>query len=79
MFHRFLIEERILAHDPTENVELPKKKQSLPTFLTIEEIDLLMSQPDLGTTKGTRDRAILEFLYATGTRVSELVNIRQSD
>jgi integrase/recombinase XerD len=79
MFHRFLIEEKRETHDPTVNIELPKKPKSLPTVLRIEEIDLIMAQPDLGTVKGIRDRAILEFLYATGARVSEAVSVSIAD
>lgn len=79
MFHRFLIEAGLTDDDPTEHIDLPRKSKSLPTVLNIEEVDLLMAQPDLQTSKGIRDRAILEFLYATGARVSELVNVRPSD
>ncbi len=78
MFHRFLMNENILSFDPTDNMEVPKSGRKLPTFLEIHEIELLLSQPDVQLPKGIRDRAILETLYATGVRVSELVGIARS-
>lgn len=74
-FHRFLLNEKIRDVDPTENLEVPKIRRKLPIFLEIHEVDLLLSQPDVQLPKGIRDRAILETLYATGVRVSELVGI----
>jgi integrase/recombinase XerD len=71
MFHRFLLAEGITPSDPTEHLTSPKLEQHLPGVLTPEEIDLLIKQPDIGTPLGLRDVALLEFLYATGARVSE--------
>ncbi len=60
-------------------VELPKKEQTIPDVLTIEEIELLLSQPDTTTPKGLRDRAIMELLYATGMRISEALSLKLYD
>lgn len=79
MFHRFLQTERIAAKDPTEEVVTPKLSQKLPVFLTLEEVELLLAAPDERTTAGVRDRAMLELLYATGMRVSELVKVMLND
>lgn len=70
-FHRFLFTEGIAPSDPTEHLASPRLERHLPDVLTAEEIDLLMQQPDLTTPLDIRDRALLEFLYATGARVSE--------
>jgi integrase/recombinase XerD len=79
MFHRFLLSEGITASDPTEHVAAPKKPRRLPEVLNREEIDLLMEQPDHTTQLGLRDRAILEFLYATGLRAAELLTFQRTD
>ncbi|MBN1350216.1 site-specific tyrosine recombinase XerD [candidate division KSB1 bacterium] len=79
MFHRFLIGENLCSHDPTEIIALPKLSQKLPSVLNVSDIELLMQQPDLSDIKGIRDRALLEFLYATGVRISELLSIKQSE
>lgn len=78
-FHRFLLREGTVDFDPTENIEPPKLKRNLPTVLDQMEIEKLLDQPDPDTPLGLRDKAMLEFLYATGLRVSELISIRQSD
>ncbi len=72
---RFLISEGYLDTDPTENMESPKKVQKLPRVLTTAEVDKLLAQPRAGTPSGLRDKAMLELLYATGIRVSELVSL----
>lgn len=77
-FHRFLVSEDLAPNDPTELLRSPKKQRSLPTVLSIQEIDSILKQPDTSTPLGIRDRAILEVLYATGMRVSELVNLKRS-
>jgi integrase/recombinase XerD len=74
--YRFLVSERILPRDPTEELELKTPRRKLPEVLTIPEVDMVLSQPDLSTNKGIRDHAILEFLYATGARVSEVTTLR---
>jgi integrase/recombinase XerD len=76
---RFALAEEAISADPTLNLESPKVRKSLPTYLRMEEIDRLLAQPDLGTPQGVRDRAIIELLYSTGMRVSELVGLRASD
>lgn len=78
-FFGFLLVEEIREDDPSELLELPKIGRKLPEFLTIEEIDMLLSSVDLSKKEGHRNRAILETLYSCGLRVSELVNLRFSD
>ena len=76
---RFLVGERHLKHDPTENLENPKVWTSLPKSLQAEEVEALLRAPDRETPHGVRDRAMLELLYATGLRVSELVRVKVDD
>jgi integrase/recombinase XerD len=76
---RFLKAERHCAADPTEEVDLPRFGRRLPEFLTVEEVDRLLAAPDRATPRGARDGAMLETLYATGLRVSELVKLRLRD
>ena len=78
-FHRFLVGEGIHDDDPTENIETPKRSKYLPGVLSVAEVDVVLRQPDIRQQLGLRDRAILEVLYATGVRVSELTNLKQSD
>lgn len=78
-FHRFLLGEGIADDDPTQNVDPPKRTKSLPGVLSISQIDRVMKQPEVTTPLGIRDRAILETLYATGMRVSELLALKQSN
>jgi integrase/recombinase XerD len=78
-FFRFLKAERLSASDPTEDVDLPRFGRPLPTFLTVAEVDLLLAAPDRRSDRGARDGAMLETLYATGLRVSELVKLRLPD
>ncbi len=77
-FHKFLVAEEKSADDPTEDLEPPKRERALPEILTLPEIERILSQPDCSTTLGIRDRTILETLYATGVRVSELLDLHQS-
>jgi integrase/recombinase XerD len=74
-FFRFLIQEGILEKNPVENLESPKVTKTLPEILTLKEIEQLLEQPDPQTALGKRDRAMLEILYATGMRVSELTQL----
>lgn len=74
--YRFLVSEGICKGDPTHEIEMPKMTRKLPEFLSIEEVDDLLSQPPVDIPRGLRDRAMLETLYATGLRVSELVQLR---
>ncbi len=78
-FFRFLLIENIKQEDPTVNIDTPKTWSNLPKFLTFEEVERLMEQPDEATRKGIRDRAMIELLYATGLRVSELINLKRED
>jgi integrase/recombinase XerD len=78
-FHRYLVGEGEGGDDPTESIDAPKLPRTLPGVLTIQEVDRILRQPDTSEDIGLRDRAILETLYATGMRVSELVNVKQSD
>jgi integrase/recombinase XerD len=74
-FFRFLIQEGVLESNPVEELESPKLAKTLPEILTLEEIEQILEQPNLQTPLGTRDRAMLEMLYATGMRVSELTQL----
>ena len=73
---RFLVAERHLKKDPTENLENPKLWSTLPKSLQPHEVEALLAAPDRATTDGLRDAAMLELLYATGLRVSELIKVR---
>ncbi len=75
----FLVEEGVVAKNPTENLSSPRVGRSLPEVLTVEEVGALLSGPDGETPEAARDRAMLELLYATGTRVSELVSLDLGD
>jgi integrase/recombinase XerD len=77
--YRFLVAERHLQHDPTENLENPKLWTSLPKSLLPSEVEALLKAPDTTTAEGLRDVAMLELLYATGLRVSELIRVRIED
>jgi integrase/recombinase XerD len=76
---KFLKAERVCPTDPTEDIDLPRYGRKLPEFLTVEEVDRLLAAPDRKTPRGARDAAMLETLYATGLRVSELVKLRLRD
>ena len=70
---RFLVKEKILKEDPVADIDMPKAHKKLPEFLDVDEVERLLAQPDLTIPRGIRDKAMLEVLYATGLRVSELV------
>jgi len=80
-FYRYLQREELLKVNPLEKASSPKLDKRLPSFLSIEEVKQLLEAPDLSTPKGQRDRALLELLYASGLRVSELagLNLEQVD
>src|SRR5262249_45202639 len=77
MFHRFLIGEGMTGHDPTQALDAPKLPRSLPAVMSFEEVEAMIRQPDTSKPLGLRDRAILETLYATGMRVSEVITLTQ--
>lgn len=78
-FFQFLVKEGRLATDPAHEVEAPHISHSLPKYLNFKEVESLLIQPDVATPTGLRDRALLELLYATGMRVSELLSVRWED
>jgi integrase/recombinase XerD len=77
--YRFAVREGRLESDPMENLKAPRAFTALPRFLTPAQVDALLAAPDVATPLGLRDRAILEVLYATGLRVSELIGLRAGD
>lgn len=77
-FYRYLLREGLLSEDPTAQIAMPKIGRALPQSLTEEEVEALLAAPVVGEPLGHRDRAMLEVLYATGVRVSELINLKMS-
>lgn len=77
-FFRYIMREGLRDTDPTADIEMPRIGRSLPKTLSEDEVDALLSAPNTDEPLGHRDRAMLELLYATGLRVSELINLRQS-
>ena len=75
-FFQFLCQKNGWKENPAEKLKAPKIEKKLPDILTIEEVDLLLRQPKGNTAKGIRDKAMLELLYATGIRVSELISLK---
>lgn len=75
-FHEFLIMEQITQVNPMQYIETPKKAKDLPKVLSQSEVEALLAQPDLTTPVGVRDRTILEVMYATGMRVSEICDLK---
>jgi integrase/recombinase XerD len=78
-FFRFALIEAYVEHDPSLTIESPKFRRSLPDFLTVEEVDRLLCQPDMRSVTGLRDRAMIELMYSCGLRVSELCSLCVSD
>ena len=78
-FYRFLVLERHIERSPADDLQPPRAWPALPRFLSLDEVDTLLAQPDLSTPLGLRDRAMFDLLYATGMRVSELVGVRPAD
>ncbi len=76
---RFLVREGALKRSPADAIDAPRMGSTLPKFLTPQEVDRLLAQPNTATPAGLRDHALLQLLYATGMRVSELINIRMED
>ena len=78
-FYQYLLRQNEIAMDPSAEIDAPKLGRPLPSSLTEEEVDNLLAAPDAASDRGLRDRAMLETLYATGLRVSELVNLRTTE
>ncbi len=78
-FHHFLIQDRICTHDPTNHIETPKSGRTLPKVLNMEETEALLAAPDVSNPLGLRDKAMLELMYASGLRVSELTSLNKED
>ncbi|PYS50258.1 MAG: site-specific tyrosine recombinase XerD [Acidobacteria bacterium] len=78
-FFRFLLLDGHIQKHPAEDLHTPQKMTRLPRFLTEEEIERLLAAPDVSTDEGLRDRAMLELMYATGLRVSEVVKLKRAD
>lgn len=78
-FFRFALMEGHITDDPAATIESPKFRQSLPEFLSVEEVDRLLQQPDTHSVVGIRDRAMIELMYSCGLRVSELCGLRVAD
>ena len=78
-FYRFLVRDGHLGVDPSADLHAPRAWPALPKFLSVDEVDRLIDQPDVSTAAGLRDRALIELLYATGMRVSELLAVRLDD
>lgn len=78
-FFRFALMEGYIEEDPAATVESPKFRRSLPQFLSLEEVERVLRQPDSSTVVGLRDKAMIELMYSCGLRVSELCGVRVSD
>jgi integrase/recombinase XerD len=78
-FYKYLVLDRRLEESPAEDILPPRAWPALPRFLSTSDVDTLIEQPDVATPLGLRDRAMIELLYATGMRVSELVGVRAAD
>ena len=78
-FFQYLAQEKIIEKDPMLVIDTPKKKQHLPQVLTKEEVEKLLHSPNTGQVLGLRDRAMLELMYATGLRISEIINLKLED
>lgn len=78
-FHQFLLREKAADHDPSVHIEPPQLEKTLPKVLSLEEVETLLESPDTSTHYGIRDKAMLELLYATGIRVSELIGLKLGD
>lgn len=78
-FFQYLLNNRLIDEDPTLNLKSPRCEKRLPSILTEEEVELFLDQPKQDTFKGSRDKAMLELLYATGLRASEIISIDIAD
>jgi integrase/recombinase XerD len=78
-FYRFLVVSGHRTANPADDLRAPRAWKTLPKFLSVDDVDTLLAAPDTATARGLRDRALIEVLYATGLRVSELVNLKPQD
>ena len=78
-FYQYELKNKVIALDPTENIQSPKIEKKAPCILTSDEVDLLLEQPSTEDLKGIRDKAMLEFAYATGMRVTEIISLNVDD
>src|SRR5699024_11987621 len=76
---RYLKLDGVIEDNPMEKISLPKKTQHLPAVLTLDEVDRILATPDITKPLGLRDRTLLETLYSTGMRVSEIIHIKLED
>ena len=78
-FYKFLLIEKKIAADPAEDLRAPRAWPALPKYLDVAQVDRLLTQPDVSTPRGVRDKALIELLYATGLRVTELLSLKAGD
>ena len=78
-FYQFLVRNKKAKEDPTNNIQSPKVEKKAPSVLTAQEVELLLDQPKDVDLKGTRDKAMLEFAYATGMRVTEIISLNMEN
>lgn len=78
-FFQYLVKHHLIEYDPSESLHPPRVEKKMPDILSVSEVDRLLLQPNIHTAKGMRDRAMLELLYATGMRVSELIRLKVED
>ena len=78
-FYQYLVRTKKIKEDPTEGIQSPKVEKRVPNVLTSKEVELLLEQPKAVDLKGIRDKAMLEFAYATGMRVTEIINLNIDD
>ena len=78
-FYKFLLIEKKVDSDPAEDLRAPRAWPALPKYLDLDDVDRLLAQPDVSTPRGIRDKALIELLYATGLRVTELLSLKAGD
>ncbi len=78
-FYKYLVLEEVITTSPASMLESPKSSRKLPDFLTIEEVDAMLNVIDMSTNEGTRNRAIIELMYSSGLRVSEIISLQLSN
>jgi integrase/recombinase XerC len=78
-FFKYLVKEKLIEHNPLDEIESPKLEKKIPPSLSYDQIERLFSQPDISTYLGFRDRCIMELFYSSGLRISELVDLDRGD